>query len=484
MTLSVEAIPFRDFFVELFGDRVYAVGGAVRDLLMGKKVEEVDLLVVRTPPDELVEKLRPFGKVSLVGKSFAVFKFHYKGKIIEIALPRRERKARPDSYSHKNFLVEADPNMPVEEDLKRRDFTVNSMALRLSDGLLVDPLNGRRDIERRLLRMTNPRAFADDPLRVLRAARFAAKLDFRIDPSVYLEAKKVRFDELARERVLEEMLKINLTERPDIGWREFLPLTVLEKLFPELYTLTFWIQDGEFHPEADQFGNHTIWPHILLTLMQAARLASKFSLTRTQRHALLFAALLHDVAKPKMSRWEWKNGRLTITSRGHDVEGARMAEQFCDRWGIYTLEGYPLRERIITLVRVHHRPGEIYAQREVVTKKAFNRLAKELEGEYILAVLLDVADRNARGQPPLQDLDEPGQWILNKFKEYQISEKTLKPLVYGRDLLAIGFKPGPKLGAVLKKLYEMQLDGVFETKEEGIKLAEKVCRELFGRDRV
>jgi tRNA nucleotidyltransferase (CCA-adding enzyme) len=198
----------------------------------------------------------------------------------------------------------------------------------------------------------------------------------------------------------------------------------------------------------------------------------------------LFAALLHDVAKPKMSKWEWKNGRITVTSRGHDTEGVKIAEKFCDRWGIYTLEGYPLRDRILALVRTHHRPGEIYAQREVVTKKAFNRLAKELEGEYLLAILLDVADRNARGQPPLEDLDEPGRWLLNKFKEYKISESALKPIVYGRDLLAIGFKPGPKLGKILKRLYEMQLDGVFETKEEGIKLAEKISMELFGKERV
>ncbi len=476
-------IPHREFFVSLFGGDVFLVGGGVRDLLLGKELKEIDLIVLHHPIEEIVEKLKPHGKISLVGKSFAVLKFHYGGGIIEISIPRKERRASPDSWSHKNFLVQADPELPLEEDLRRRDFTVNSMALNLLTGELVDPLGGREDLRRRILRMTNPRAFADDPLRVIRAARFAAKLSFKIDPEIYEKAKGVEFSELPRERILEEIFKINLTEHPEKAWEEFLPLTVLEKVFPCLYRLTFWIQDGVFHPETDPFGNHTVWPHVLLTIMQAARLAGAFSLEEPQRHALLFAALLHDVEKPSCSRWEWREGRMVVRSMGHDVEGEKTAEEFCQRLGIYTYRGYPLRERIVKLVRVHHRPSEIYNNREEVTRRAFNRLAKELDGEYILAVLLDAADRNARGQAPLQDLDEVGKWLLEKFREFN-ADQAIKPLIMGRDLIALGFKPGPKMGKILRRLYELQLDGVFTTREEGLRLAPRVSKELFGKERV
>ncbi len=476
-------VPHRDFFVKIFGEDVYIVGGGVRDLLLGKPPKEIDLIVLHTPIDEITQRLEPYGRISLVGKSFAVLKFHFQGEIIEISIPRKERKASETSWSHKNFLVHADPNLPIEEDLKRRDFTVNSMALNLKTGKLIDPLGGRRDLKRKILRMTNPEAFADDPLRVLRAARFAAKLNFKIDPEIYERAKPVQFTELPKERVLEELYKINLTENPQRAWEEFLPLTVLEKIFPCLYRLSFWIQDGVFHPETDPQGNHTIWPHVLLTIMQASRLAKAYSLKEPQRHALLFAALLHDVEKPSCSRWEWRDGRLVVRSMGHDVEGEKTAEQFCEKLGIYTYRGYPLRERIKKLVRVHHRPSEIYNHREEVTRRAFNRLAKELDGEYILAILLDAADRNARGQSPLRELDHVGKWLLRKFEEFKASE-AIKPLVMGRDLLALGFRPGPRMGKILKKLYELQLDGAFTTKEEGIKLAGKISKEIFGKERV
>ncbi len=476
-------IAHRDFFLSLFGRDVYLVGGGVRDLLLGRGIKEIDLLIARYSLEDITEKLRPFGKINLVGKSFAVLKFHYEGEVIEIAIPRKERRAISESSSHKNFIVEADPFLPIEEDLKRRDFTVNSMAMRLSDFEIIDPLGGRQDVKKKILRMSNPEAFSDDPLRVLRAARFAAKLDFKIHNEIYQRAKKISFTEIPRERILEEIYKLHCTERPQRGWEELLPLGVLEKVFPELYILTFWIQDGIFHPETDYYGNHTIWPHTLLTLMQASRLAKLYEIKNGRRQALLFSALLHDIAKPSCSKWEWKGDRLVIRTVGHDIEGENMAKEFCGRFGIHSYMGYPLRKRILKLVKTHHRLSEIYNQRESVTKKAFNRFAKELDGEYMLGILLDVADRNARGQSPLNDIDEPGRWLLEKFEEFKTSE-VIKPLVMGRDLLSIGFNPGPKLGAVLKRLYEMQLDGEFDKKEEGIKLAEKVTIEIFGIHRV
>ena len=172
-TLDLD-FPDQALLVSLFGADVYAVGGCVRDALRGRPTGEVDLLVARRPLDDIIALLKPHGKVDLVGRSFGVVKFTISGKTYDIALPRTDRAEARPVRGHKDILVTADPDLPVEKDLERRDFRCNSIAVRLADGLVIDPFRGRRDIERRVLRVTNAAAFPEDPLRVLRAARFAA----------------------------------------------------------------------------------------------------------------------------------------------------------------------------------------------------------------------------------------------------------------------------------------------------------------------
>ena len=144
---------------------------------------EVDLLVARHSLEDIVRSLEPHGKVDLVGRSFGIVKFTMKGVTYDVALPRTDapRDASAGVKGHKDFVIAADPYLPVEKDLERRDFRANSIAVRLSDGAVIDPFEGRRDIRARLIRVTNPAAFPDDPLRVLRAARFASVLGFRVD---------------------------------------------------------------------------------------------------------------------------------------------------------------------------------------------------------------------------------------------------------------------------------------------------------------
>src|SRR4030042_2261967 len=164
---------FRDkgLFVRLVGRNVYAVGGFVRDLVMGKPSAEVDILITGFPLEEIIRRISPYGKVDLVGRSFGVIKFTIRKKTYDIALPRTDPPAAQPARRHRDFLITADPALPIERDLERRDFRCNSMALRLEDGALIDPLGGREDIKARLIRLTNRRAFPEDPLRVLRVAR-------------------------------------------------------------------------------------------------------------------------------------------------------------------------------------------------------------------------------------------------------------------------------------------------------------------------
>ncbi|MGB2845771.1 MAG: hypothetical protein WBC02_13030, partial [Candidatus Aminicenantaceae bacterium] len=128
----------------------------------------------------------------------------------------------------------------------------------------------------------------------------------------------------------------------------------------------------------------------------------------------------------------------------------------------------------LSLIKCHHRASELWQNREVVTKKAFNRLAADTNGEIELLVYLDAADRAGRKERAIKELDKEGKWLLKKFKELNVSKESIKPLIMGRDLINMGIKPGPSMGKILKKLYQLQLDNEFETKEEGLKTAKKV----------
>ena len=467
--------PERRLFVRLFGKDVYAVGGFVRDLVRGRPSPDVDVLVARRDLATVVRKLERHGRVDLVGKSFGIVKFTVRGRTYDVALPRTDRAAGREVPGHKDILVAADPGLPVEKDLERRDFRTNSMALRLEDGALIDPFGGRADTLARRIRLTNPAAFPDDPLRVLRVARFASVLGFRVDPAIYPAARAVDLSGLSLERVVDELFKVLLrSPRPSVGLEEMFRLGVLEQRFPELQALALVIQDSLFHPEKDAYGHHTVWAHTKLAVDQAAALAGLRGLAEPRRLALLLAALYHDLGKASTTRWEYKRGRMAVTSCGHDIQSERAARRALARFGIRTWGGYDLGRMVPLLIRTHHRAGELWANRAEVTKKAFNRLAAEVRGEIELVVLLDAADRAGRASRLVRGLDRQARWLFEKFEELRVNRETIKPLVMGRDLIALGVPPGPEMGRLLKKLYRAQLDNAFETRAQGLAKARRL----------
>jgi len=168
---------------------------------------------------------------------------------------------------------------------------------------------------------------------------------------------------------------------------------------------------------------------------------------------------------------------MVITNNGHDVLSEKITKKVFNRFRIFSWNGYNLRKMVPALIRCHHRVSELWQNRDVLTKKAFNRLAADANGEIELLVCLDAADRGGRRAKPIQGLDKEGKWILGKFKELNVSKETIKPLILGRDLIKLGVSPGPKMGKILKNLYQLQLDNDFETKREGLKLAKKIIRE-------
>jgi len=475
MTKLAFDFPDKALFVRLFGGDVYAVGGCVRDLILGRPSAEVDLLVARHPLDEIVRKLEKHGRVDLVGKSFGIIKLSVHGRIYDIALPRTDRAGVEGTRSHKDIVVAADPGLPVEKDLERRDFRTNSMALRLKDGTIIDPFEGRKDTLAKRIRLTNPAAFPDDPLRVVRVARFASVLGFKVDPSIYPAARAVDLAGLSVERVNDEMFKLLLdSPRPSVGLEEMFRLGVLDQWFPELQALALVIQDSVFHPEQDAFGHHTVWAHTKLCVDQAATLGRAAGLPTPKRLALLLAALYHDLGKTTTTRWEYKRGRMAVTSCGHDIQSERAARRVLSRFKVQTWNGTPIGRMVPLLIRTHHRAGELWTNREEVTKKAFNRLAADVQGEIELVVLLDAADRAGRGARLVRGLDKQARWLFKKFDELRVNRETIKPLVMGRDLIKLGVPPGPEMGRILKKLYKSQIDNGFETKAAGLERARRL----------
>ena len=477
MTLKLD---FRDkaLFIEHFGEDVYIVGGYVRDKILGcAKDEGIDILITHFTIEQIIDRLMEYGKVDQVGKSFGIIKFNTKGKTYDIALPRKDLPSEAEVRGHKDFIISSDPNLPLEEDLKRRDFRCNSIAVRLSDGEVNDPLDGLEDIKQKIIRLTNRQAFPEDPLRVLRAARFASVLGFSIDPDIYDISKTIDLAGLSIERVNEEFFRILLeSPMPSVGLEELFMLDALHQLFPELYRLTLSIQDSVFHPEKDRYGHHTVWQHTKITVDQAKRLAEKRDFQPQKILALLLAALYHDIGKASTAQWEFKRGRMVIINYGHDIASEKMTEQIFDRFKIYSWNGYDLRKTVLSLIRCHHRASELWQNRDVLTKKAFNRLAADVNGEIEMVVLLDGADRAGRSEAPVEDLDEETQWLLDKFEELDISNESIKPLILGRDLIEMGVSPGPGMGKILDKLYQKQLDNDFETKEEGLKVANRLLK--------
>jgi putative nucleotidyltransferase with HDIG domain len=475
----------RRLYVRLFGADVYAVGGFVRDFLRRKPSEEVDLLVARRPLEDIVRALEPLGKVDLVGKSFGVIKFTRAGRTVDVALPRTDRAAAKSVRGHKDIKTQSDPWLPVEEDLRRRDFRCNSLAWRLSDGALIDPFGGRRDIREKILRLTDAAAFPEDPLRILRAARFASVLEFTVDPEIYPIARTVALEGLSIERVTEEIYKILLrSPRPSRGLEELFRLGALRTFLPELYALTLVIQDSVFHPEKDDFGHHTVWAHTKITVDQAKRLAEKTRIDPARKPALLWAALFHDIGKAETTHWEYKKGRMAVTSAGHDTAGERLAAGAFDRLKIYSWNGADVRNLALRLIRTHHRAGELWQNRSVLTKKAFNRFAADTGGEYELAAVLDAADRAGRAERLVSGLDKEARWLLREMKARNISRETIKPLILGRDLLKLKVPAGKGMGQMLKHLYQKQLDGEFDTRAEALREARKMARDFRpGKER-
>src|SRR3989338_2914877 len=285
------------------GAEVYQVGGSVRDHLLGIPLKDRDLLVCKIPMEDLKQALSPFGKVALVGKSFGVIKFSPHQNTEEnydIALPRLEKST---GVGHRDFEVRYDPHLPVEEDLGRRDFTVNAMAIHLKTNELVDPFHGKKDLADQKLRQVFPNAFSEDQLRLIRAIQFAARFQFTIEPMTW-EAMKQHarlIQTVSAERIIEELRKLFLASKPSYGFDLMRDCGLLNEIFPEIATLT--------KVEQDKLPGDKVYQHTMRVLDAAA---SDSLIQHKGDLELLLAALFHDVGKEKTRQFDPQKNRIVF----------------------------------------------------------------------------------------------------------------------------------------------------------------------------
>ena len=441
------------------GGRALLVGGCVRDTLMGAQPKDWDLEVYQLDAQRLREILDHFGSVNIVGEAFTVYKL---GRHVDVSIPRRERKS---GRGHKAFVIEGDPEMSVADASRRRDFTINAILQDPLTGEIIDPFDGRQDIERRILRVVSADTFAEDSLRVLRAAQFASRFQFDIDPETVELCRAIDLSDLPSERIWGELEKLLLrSPRPSVGLEWLRKLGALEKLFPEIQSLIGVPQDPEWHPEGDVF------VHTQLAVDRARELIGDLSYPR--QVTVMLATLAHDFGKPATT--QMIDGRWR--SRGHEEGGVPPTESFLSRLNVHTIDGYHVRNQVIALVREHLKPGEFYKKRDEVGDGAFRRLARRCEPDLLYRVAkADSLGRNAEWVPREKWYgSEAQEWFLQRTKELEVEQRPPEPLLLGRHLLELGLEPGPQVGEITRAVYEMQLDGRVRTIEEAIAEAQKL----------
>jgi len=267
MTESISDIRNLPFLTDVAqaGGKIYQVGGAVRDKYIGKVSKDLDIVITGIPQENLKAILSKYGKADLVGDSFGVIKFTPPGgEEIDIAIPRTEKKI---GAGYKGFDVNADHTLPIETDLERRDFTMNSIAKNLN-GKILDPYKGIEDIKNKIIRLTNPVAFSEDPLRMLRAVQFAARFRFTIEPNTFkmIQENAHKIKEIPMERILTELNKIVEKGNPVIGAQLLITTGLFEHIFgnkfignlkpfgfvKKMSELIFWLVQG-FTPKPSEF---------------------------------------------------------------------------------------------------------------------------------------------------------------------------------------------------------------------------------------
>jgi tRNA nucleotidyltransferase (CCA-adding enzyme) len=442
------------------GGKVFVVGGAVRDAILGKEPKDVDLMVTGLPPNEVDEVLNSLpGRVDLTGKDFGVFRYNDKGGEVEIALPRRERST---GGGHKDFAVDADHTMTPEEDLYRRDFTANAMAVDLNNGKLIDPFHGIDDLKAGRLRTLNTKSLSDDPLRTVRALVAMSRHGLHPDPETreQMAENANLVQHLPKDRIQPELDKLFKGDDPETALRTAIDTGIMPFIFPEVDKAVGHSQNNPHH-ELD-LGDH------LLQVMTRAKEA------KPDDHDFALAGLLHDIGKVD-SHWSecrdcgWKahgphdkcpecgsentSGHFYQHEPGigkdHESVGADQARQRLNDLR------YPKDriDRITNLIQHHMFPG-------FTTEKGARRFLNTVGNHADDLLHLRWADQGGKSAYPTDpslSVDQHRQLLQTVREKGQATNKS-ELAINGNDLIGEGMVPGPAIGQMLQRLTEAVIE--------------------------
>ena len=429
--------------IDAVGGSVFAVGGSVRDEFLGIKPKDLDVVVFQVPIEVIEDILRKMQvKFSIVGKAFGVIKARFSDAgEVDIALPRRESSTGP---GHKDFTVECAPDIPLEEDAKRRDFTINAMYRNLKTGELVDPLMGQSAFKKNRffynqLRPTSPTSFLEDPLRILRGVQFAARFGMEFNALTRDQIREALplLASISEERIALELEKLLVkAHKPSVGLQIMADMGIMKHVLPELVPL-YTIDQPAKHHNANAF-LHT------LRVVDAVR----------PEINMRFAALFHDLGKATTFNRD-EDGRITF--HGHEGESFRIANEIIDRLKLFTREGFD-REKVGRLIKNH-----MFSNGDKVTKRAIRRLIRKAGGpeDFQDLIQLRVADKIGGANPQtiwrhLEFLRRAME-IFNEQPAMSVTDLNIS----GRDLIAMGVPEGPRIGSIMRDLFS-QVEGGLE----------------------
>ena len=413
------------------GGRAYCVGGFVRDKIMGRPNEDVDIEVHGISPEALKEILAGLGTPLSFGQSFGIYTLAGSG--VDVAMPRRERKT---GEKHTDFEVEIDPYIGTKEAARRRDFTINALMEDILTGEIIDHFGGQEDIRSGVIRHVDDKSFAEDPLRVLRAAMFAARFGFEVAPETVELCRGIDLSGLSKERVESELKKALLgSERPSVFFETLRQMDQLDTWFPELKALIGVEQDPVYHPEGD------VWVHTMEVVDRAAKYRDKVS----DPYSFMMLALTHDMGKAVTT--EFVNGR--IHAYDHEKRGLPIAEAFIKR-----LTGEKaVMEYVKNMLPLHMKPN-MHAYSHPAVKRT-NRLFDEAADPEGL-IWFSMADR------PLMAGDEPftgdSGFLFERLQKYR--EMMARPYVTGKDLIDAGLTPDESFSDILAYAHKLRLAGI------------------------
>jgi len=489
---------------------LYLVGGTIRDALMGRDDnKDWDLVARLVKPDELEKFLKKLGRVDLVGKRFGVWKFVPKDSphptlsrararsencndaphqhAIDIALPRTEHSFNSGGY--RDVSVDSDPELPIEKDLARRDFTVNAMALRLTPKVeLIDPFDGQKDLRAKLIRTVGEplERFKEDYSRMLRGLRFACQLDFKLDDHamggirVYMprindyQATPLGNMRVVSTEIIARELTKALVSDPVRAFDLWFESGATEILMPELLPMRGCRQPVNHHSEGD------VWMHTRLALSKIWDDGFKKHFGPEKPSATVyFATLFHDIGKPPTMQTPEEHGTDRIRYNNHDVVGSEMTEAISKRLTLSAPEGYGIdTEKLCWIIR-HHLftlSGKIDDIRPGTLEKYF--FNPNLPGRELLMTIycdsMGTVPEGGTAPDHLKHLDR----LMERIDELAAmgAGRQLPPplLDGGRIMKVLKLEPGPKVGTIITALREAQLEGKVRSKKEAEKFIKHI----------